>query len=47
MDTGTSTTAGVVSAKAIADFVAGKIGSAVNYKGQVQDYDSLPANPST
>ena len=47
MDTGTSTTAGVVSAKSIADFVAGKVGSAVNYKGQVQDYDSLPANPNT
>ena len=47
MDTGTSTTAGVVSAKAIADFVAGKVGSAVNYKGQVQDYASLPANPNT
>ena len=47
MDTWTSTTAGVVSAKAIAEFVAGKVGSAVNYKGQVQDYASLPANPNT
>ena len=45
MDTGTSTTAGVVSAKSIADYVSGRIGSAVEYKGQVADYASLPANP--
>lgn len=47
MDTGTSTTAGVVSAKSIADFVAGKVGTAVHYKGQVNDYDSLPVSPAT
>ena len=46
MDTGTSTTAWVVSAKAIADYVSGRVGSAVEYKGQVADYASLPANPN-
>jgi hypothetical protein len=43
MDTGTGTTAGVVSAKDIADFVAGKVGTAVNYKGQKQNYAALPS----
>jgi len=47
MDTWTATTAWVVSAKSIADYVSGRIGSAVNYKGQVNDYASLPASPST
>ena len=46
MDTGTSTTAGIVSAKSIADYVSGRVGSAVTYKWQVADYASLPANPS-
>ena len=46
MDAGTSTTAGIVAAKSIADYVKGMVGSAVNYKGQVADYDSLPASPS-
>lgn len=46
LDTGTSTTAGIIAAKSIADYVKGKIGSAVNYQGQVADYDSLPANPT-
>lgn len=46
MDTGTSTTAGIVAAKSIADYVKGMVGSAVNYKGQVADYASLPASPS-
>lgn len=47
MDTGTGTTAWVVSAKDIADFVASKVWTAVNYKGQVADYDSLPVSPAT
>ena len=47
MDAGTGTTAWVVSAKDIADFVASKVWTAVNYKGQVADYDSLPVSPST
>ena len=47
MDTGTSTTAGVVSAKSIADYVSGRIGSAVNYKWQVNTYADLPASPNT
>lgn len=46
MDTWTSTTAWIVSAKSIADYVSWRIGTAVNYKGQVSDYDSLPANPT-
>lgn len=46
MDAGTSTTAGIVAAKSIADYVKGMVGSAVNYKGQVADYDSLPVSPS-
>lgn len=46
MDTGTSTTAGVVSAKSIADYVSWRVTSAVVYKGQVADYASLPANPA-
>ena len=46
LDTGTSTTAGIIAAKSIADYVSGRIGSAVNYKGQVADYDSLPASPN-
>lgn len=46
MDTWTSTTAGVVSAKDISDFVAWKISSGVNYKGQVADYASLPSSPA-
>lgn len=45
IDTGTSTTAGVVSAKTIADYVSSRVASGVNYKGQVADYASLPANP--
>lgn len=46
IDTWTDTTAGVISAKTIADYVASKVGSAVNYQGQVADYDSLPVNPA-
>lgn len=46
MDTWTSTTAGVVSAKDISDFVAWKISGGVNYKWQVADYASLPASPT-
>ena len=42
MDTGTSTTAWVVSAKDIADYVTSKVWTAVEYKGQVADYDHLP-----
>lgn len=46
METGTSTTAWVVSAKDISEFVSSKVGTAVNYKGQVADYASLPTNPT-
>jgi len=46
MNTGTDTTPGVVSAKWIADYVKNMVASGVVYKGQVADYDSLPANPS-
>lgn len=45
LETGTSTVSKVVTAKVIADYVKGKIASAVVYQGQVDDYDSLPANP--
>ena len=46
MDTWTATTPGVVAAKSIADYVKGMVWSAVNYKWQVNDYASLPANPN-
>lgn len=42
MDTGTSTTAGKVSAKAISDFVLWKLTNTYTYKGTKADYDSLP-----
>lgn len=47
LDTWTWTTAWVLAAKTIADYVSWRIGSAVNYKWQVADYASLPANPNT
>ena len=46
IDTWTDTTAGIVSAKTIADYVNSRVGSAVNYQGQVADYASLPVNPA-
>ena len=47
LDTGTWTTAWVLAAKTIADYVSGRIGSAVNYKWQVTSYSDLPATPNT
>lgn len=46
LDTWTWTTASVVSAKAIADYVSWKIWSAVNYRWQVNSYADLPASPT-
>lgn len=46
MDTGTDTTAWLVTAKNVADYVNWRVWTAVNYKGQVQDYASLPASPT-
>jgi len=46
MNAGIDTTPGVVSAKWIADYVKNMVASGVVYKGQVADYDSLPASPS-
>jgi len=47
MDTGTSTTAGKVSAKAIADYVKGKVANTYVYKGSKETYDLLPASWNT
>lgn len=47
MDTGTSTTAGKVSAKAIADYVKGKVAGTYVYKGSKASYDLLPASWNT
>jgi hypothetical protein len=44
MDTGTSTTAGKVSAKSIADYVKGKVAGTYVYKGSKATYDLLPAS---
>ena len=43
MDTGTSTTAGKVSAKAIADYVKGKVANTYVYKGTKATYGDLPS----
>ena len=45
INTGTDTTAKLITAKAIHDYVAWKIASGVRYMGQVASYDNLPANP--
>lgn len=47
MDTGTSTTAGKVSAKSIADYVKGKVAGTYVYKGSKASYDLLPASWNT
>ena len=46
IDTWTSTTAWVISAKTISDYVNSRVWSAVNYQWQVNTYADLPANPS-
>lgn len=47
MNTGTSTTAGIVSAKGIADYVKGKVSNAYIYKGSVSTYGDLPSTGLT
>ena len=47
LDTWTNEDSWLITAKAIADYVSWRVGTAVNYKGQVADYASLPATPTT
>ena len=47
LDTWTNTDSWLITAKAVADYVSGRVGTAVNYKGQVTDYSDLPNSPTT
>lgn len=43
LNTGTSTTAKVVSAKVISDYVSAKVSAVYRFKGSVETYDDLPS----